>query len=90
MIISNLFLGLAICCAIWGVVSMVLIAGALHKRNMKVNWIFLKVLIIKYVGQYRRITLQETGKVGPLYYSFVISTNLALVTAIIGIVLRKI
>ena len=89
MALSNLLLGFAIFCTLWGVVSMVLIAEALRKRNMKVNWIFLKVLIIKYVGQYRKITLQETGKVGPLYYSFVVSMNLALVTAIIGIVLHN-
>lgn len=89
MVLSNLLIGFAIFCALWGVVSMILIAEALRKRNMKVNWIFLKVLIIKYVGQYRKITLQETGKVGPLYYSFVVSMNLALVTAIIGIVLRN-
>jgi hypothetical protein len=89
MALSNLLIGFAIFCALWGVVSMILIAEALRKRNMKVNWIFLKVLIIKYVGQYRKITLQETGKVGPLYYSFVVSMNLALVTGIIGIVFRN-
>lgn len=64
-----------------------LIAMALQKRGVKVNWIFLRLFIIKYIGQYRKITLKETGKVGSLFYSFVISMNLALITGIIGIVL---
>jgi hypothetical protein len=88
MAIGNLLIGIAICSALWGVVSMISLAAALQKRNVKVNWLFLKVLIIKYVAKYREITLKETGKVGPWYYSFVISMNLALATAIIGIILR--
>jgi len=67
---------------------MIIIASALHKRGFKVNWIFLKVLIIKYVGQYREVTLKETGKVGPWYYSFIVAMNLALVTGIIGCILH--
>jgi len=88
MALSNVFLGLAICCVLWGVVTTIMIAAALHKRKMKVNWLFLRVLIFKYLRQYREITLKETGKVGPLYYSFIVPMNLALLLAIIGIVLR--
>lgn len=87
MAVSHMFLGFALCCLLWGVVSMNLIAMALQKRGVKVNWIFLRLFIIKYIGQYRKITLKETGKVGSLFYSFVISMNLALITGIIGIVL---
>jgi len=87
---SNLFLVLAIICAVSGVVSSIVIASLLSKRGIKINYPFIRVMIIKYVHQYRKITQQETGKPGPWFYSFVISMNLALVFAIVGIVLKAI
>ena len=89
MNVSDILLAVAIVSALWGVASAVLIAEALRKRGVKVNWIFLRFLILsKYLGQYRDITRQETGRSGPLFYSYVVAMNLALVTAIAGIVLR--
>jgi len=89
MNISNIFLAIAVASALWGVGSAVLIAQALQKRGIKVNWVFLRLLILsKYLGQYRDITRQETGRTGPLFYSYIIAMNLALVAAIVGIVLR--
>jgi hypothetical protein len=87
---SNLFFILAFISVVSGVVSSIVITSLLSKRGIKINYPFIKVLIIKYVHQYRKITLQETGKPGPWFYSFVISMNLALVFAIIGIVLKTI
>ena len=86
---SDLLLGIAVVSVLWGVTSAVMIGGALQKRGIKINWIWYRVLILsKYLGQYRDVTRQETGKIGPLFYSYVISMNLALVTAIVGLVLR--
>ncbi len=87
---SILFFVLAILSAVCGVVSSIAITALLSRRGIKINYLFIKVLIIKYVHQYRKITLQETGKPGPWFYSYVISMNLALVFAIIGIVLKTI
>ena len=87
---SNLFLVLAFISVISGVVSSIVITSSLSERGIKINYPFIKVLIIKYVHQYRKITLQETGKPGPWFYSFVISMNLALTFAIIGITLKAI
>lgn len=39
-------------------------------------------------NQYKQITKQETGKIGPLYYPCVVSVNLALVCGIVGLVLK--
>jgi hypothetical protein len=87
--VSSVLLGIAIVSALCGVASAVMIAGALQRRGVKVNWIWLRVLIVsKYLGQYRDITRQETGRTGPLFYSYVIGMNLALVTAIVGLILR--
>lgn len=88
-VLSDILLAVAIGSVLWGVASAVLIAEALRKRGVKVNWIFLRFLILStYLGQYRDITRHETGRPGPLFYSYVIAMNLAFVTAIAGIVLR--
>ena len=88
MTISTALIAIALISVLWGVVSSLVIADALQKRGTKINWIFLRILIIKYVGQYRDVTRTETGRTGPWYYSFVIAMNVALVTAIVGLILR--
>ena len=89
MNVSDILFAVAIVSALWGVVSAVLIVEALRKRGFNVNWVFLRFAILsKHLGQYRDITRQETGRSGPLFYSYVIAMNLALVTAVAGIVLK--
>ena len=44
-------------------------------------------MILKYLSQYRRVTLEETGQVGSLFYHYVIPLNIALVLMIILVVL---
>ena len=39
-----------------------------------------------YAHRYKKITLEETGKVGPLFYHWVIAINTALVLAIAAII----
>ena len=88
MTVSGVLLGIAILSALWGVVSAVMIAEVLRRHGARISWIFLRVMILKYLGQYRDITRQETGRTGPLFYSYVIAMNLALAAGIVGIVLR--
>ena len=87
---SNLFFLFAIISALSGVVSSIVITAWLSKRGIKINYPFIRVLIIKYVHQYRKITQQEGGKPGLWFYSFVISMNLAFIFAIAGIVFKTI
>jgi hypothetical protein len=87
---SNLFFVLAILSVAWGVVSSIVIASFLSRRGTKINLLFFRILILKYIHQYHKITTQENGKAGPWFYSYIISMNLALVFAIVGIVLKKI
>ncbi len=87
--VGNALLAIAVVSALCGVASSIMIGDALQKRGVKINWILFRVLIFsKYLGQYRDVTRQETGRPGPLYYSYIISMNLALVTAIAGLILR--
>jgi hypothetical protein len=90
MLLSNVLLGIALVSVAWGIVSSLVIADALQKRGTKINWIFLRILIIKYVGQYRDVTRKETGRTGPWFYSYIIAMNVALLTAVSGLILRAV
>ena len=70
------------------VIFSVMIVHELSKRGVKINFILLRLYIIKYIHEYKQLTMKETGKIGPLYYPCIISVNLALVLAIVGLVLR--
>ena len=85
---SNLFIAAAIICVLWGVVSSMVIVSFLSTHGVKINYLLLRLFLPKYVGQYRKITIDETGKAGVWYYSFVTSMLSALVFAIVGLLLR--
>jgi hypothetical protein len=86
--ISNVLLGLALPCALVGTVLMMAMAGALQARGQKINWLWIRLYIFKYIGQYRKVTVEENGRPGPLFYPFVVSMNSALVFAVVGLALR--
>jgi len=88
MDVGTLFLILALPCAIAGVVLMMVMVGALHDRGHKINWIFLRLFIPKYICQYRSITAEESGRPAPPFFAFVVLMNLALVFVLLGLWLR--
>lgn len=69
------------------VVFAMAIVHEVSKRGVKISFLWLRLYIIKYIHQYRQLTRQETGKVGPLFYPCILSINLALVCAIAAAVL---
>ena len=79
----------ALVSVIFGIVFMIMITSFLSKRGTKINYIFLRLYIIKYIDQYRKITVEENGKPGNLFYPYIVSMSLALVLAVIGIILRN-
>jgi hypothetical protein len=87
---SYLFFILAILSAVWGVASSIVIASFLSKRGIKINWLFFRILVLKYIHQYHQITRQEHGKPGPWFYSYITSMILALIFVILGVVVKKI
>ena len=87
-IMINAFFVLAIVFLLCGVVFSVLIISFLSKRGIKINYLLIRIYIYKYVNQYRKITIEETGKVGPLFYPFITSFILALIFAIVGAILK--
>lgn len=86
--IGTIFLALAVPCLVAGTVLMMSMAGAVHARGYPTHWVFIRLYIFKYIAQYRRVTIQESGRPGPLFYPFIVSMNLGLVFAILGLALR--
>jgi hypothetical protein len=86
--VGTAFLVLGIVSALWGVVDAILIAAALDRRGIPVNMLLFRVFFFRYLSQYRSVTVSETGKVGPLYYSFVTAMNVALVCGVVGWILK--
>lgn len=86
----EILVGLLMVCAIWAVTASLLIARDLEKRGVPVSFVFLRLSILKYLHQYTEITREETGRVGPLFYHYVVPLNLALALAIaLAIVARS-
>jgi len=81
---NELFLFIAIISVIGGIVSAVLITDFLKKNGKDANIIFWGFNFIRYLMQYKDITLKERGKTGPLFYSYLICFNLALLFALLG------
>ena len=85
---ANIFFILAIVSVVLFVVFSIMIVHQLSERGVKINFFLLRVYLIKYIHQYKQLTLKETGKIGPLYYPCILSINLALVLAVIGLILK--
>jgi hypothetical protein len=85
---ANILLVLAIVFVGLFVIFSIMIVNEVSKRGIKINFFLLRLYIIKYIHQYKQITKQETGKIGPLYYPCIVSVILALVCGIVGLVLK--
>jgi hypothetical protein len=79
---------LAFVSVVLGVVFSMMIVHEVSKRGVKINFVLLRLYLIKYIDQYKQLTRKETGKVGPLYYPCVGSYVMALVFAIIYLIAR--
>jgi hypothetical protein len=84
-----LLLVLILLCGIWAVVASLLIAGDLKKRGIPVSFLWLRLMILKYLHQYSKITHEETGRVGPLFYHYIIPLNVALILAIVTAIIAQ-
>ena len=85
---ANILLALAIVFAGLFVIVSMMIVNEVSKRGVKISFLWLRLYLIKYIHQYRKITKEKTGKIGPLFYPCIISVNLALICGIVGIVLK--
>ncbi len=58
---------LAVACALTSVGFGIRIANDLRARGLQANPLMVRWMIFRYLSVYKRVTLEETGKVGPLY-----------------------
>jgi hypothetical protein len=64
--------------------STIMIYSFLKDRNKKMqSFIFINLFIFRYLKSYKRITNNETGKIGYLYYLWLFTINLALLCFIL-------
>ena len=79
---------LAILCALGSVVAAVRIANALRARGLRANPALVRWMVFSYMAQYKRITLSESGKVGPLYSQCATISALAALFAVAAILVK--
>jgi hypothetical protein len=65
-----------------------LIIGDRRRRGLPVNVPLLRLYVVPYAREYRRLTRAETGRTGPLFWHDVVPINLALALAIVAWALR--
>ena len=70
----------------WYIVAGIMIVNELMNRKQKIQFIFINVMLPVYAHRYKKITLEETGKAGSLFYHYVTAANVALVFALAAII----
>jgi hypothetical protein len=71
------------------VVSAILIFDYVNQHIHKHRpFVFINLFIYSYVKHYRKISRDENGKVGNLFYLWILSINLALLCLILFLIFR--
>ncbi len=60
----------------------------LQSQKVKINWFLIRILIFKYVNQYKNFMLNETGNVGSLYHVWSVSLFIMIVSAAAAIIAK--
>lgn len=81
----NGFMIMAILCLFIGIGCSIAMVSFLQERGVKINWLLIRLFLPRYVGQYKKMTEEEDGKPGSLYYIFVVCMVSALILAIVGL-----
>jgi len=87
----NVFYILAIatvCCALWATVAAILIAIYLEKKGIMTPFFLFKFYFFRNQRLYKEITLKENGKIGLLFYQFIIPINIALLCGLAAVAFR--
>lgn len=90
MYIDILLIAIGVVAVVWYVVTTILIYEALRRRGEKVNFLILRMFAPVYAEQYKKYTREETGKVGPLFYHWILSINIALLVVILMLIQKMI
>ena len=86
MNLTVVLMALAGACAVWYLVATLLIYENLRRRGQRVSFLWLRVMAPSYASRYKEITESEEGKVGPLFYHWIVSINSALFFVVLALV----
>jgi hypothetical protein len=89
MTISGVLLTIAVLCAIWATASAMLITRMLDRRGLNTPLPLIRLFLFRNLERYTEITRRETGKVGLLFYSYIIPINAALVLTLVALAFRS-
>ncbi len=89
MNLTSILIMLACLYVVWYVVATLLIYEDLRRRDQRVSFLWLRVMAPWYAFRYREITRKETGKVGALFYHWIVSINSALAIAVLAFVVHS-
>ena len=79
--------GLAVIFGISSLVFSFMSASHLSRRGTKINYWDVRFNPLKYLKQYRELTIEENGKTGSLYYAWFVTISLFSVSLISFIIL---
>ena len=82
MTVAWFLLGIVVLAGAWNVVASLLIYDALKKRGRDPSFILLRLYIPVYACEYRKLTVAETGRAGPLFWQWFASIYTALIAAV--------
>ena len=67
MELAAIFAFLAIACALIAMGFVIRVANELRARELDAHPVKVRWMLFSYLNEYRRVTLEESGRVGPLY-----------------------
>lgn len=88
MVGSHFFFFAAIICVAINIVLGMIIVSRLQQRNVSINWILIRLYLPKYVHQYKKMILEETGRVDGLFKGWIVTINAAWVLALVGLLVK--
>ena len=77
---ENLFISIGILSVIVYVVSTLMMYSYLKDKGEKVSFLWLRLYMISYTNRYKKLTKNETSKVGYLFYIWIVSINVTLIS----------
>ena len=80
---ENIFISIGILSVIVYVVSTLMMYSYLKDKGEKVSFLWLRLYMISYANRYKKLTKNETGKVGYLFYIWIVSINVALISLLL-------
>jgi hypothetical protein len=86
--VQIIVLVVAFICVVCAVISAILLTRALDQRGLTTPFPVIGLFLFRNLGRYKEITRSETGKVGPLSFTYIISVNTAFVLVLVAVAIR--